>query len=64
MSERERAIGAQGAHEEQVARVYRLLGAGERLWRDELEGGHVWSGRPAYVFTARYLGPPAASVSA
>lgn len=56
-------VDASRAAQEQVARVYRLLGVEDRLWRDEFEGGHVWSGRLAYDFMARYLGPPAASAS-
>jgi hypothetical protein len=54
-------VAASRAAQAQVARVYRLLGVEDRLWRDEFEGGHVWSGRLAYDFMARYLGPPEAS---
>jgi dienelactone hydrolase len=38
-----------------LERVYRLLGAEDRLWRDEFDGGHAWSGRLAYEFMDRYL---------
>jgi dienelactone hydrolase len=53
-------VAASRAAQEQVARAYRLLGAEDRLWRDEFAGGHVWSGRLAYDFMDRYLRPDGA----
>lgn len=38
-----------------LERAYRLLGAEDRLWRDEFDDEHVWSGRLAYDFMDRYL---------
>jgi dienelactone hydrolase len=46
--------GSREAHRT-LERAYRLLGAADRLWRDEFEGGHRWSGRLAYDFMDRYL---------
>jgi dienelactone hydrolase len=53
-------VAASRAAQEQVARVYRLLGVEDRLWRDEFAGGHSWSGRLAYDFMDRYLRAPVA----
>ena len=44
---------------EAIARVYRLLGVEKRLWRDEFDDVHRWSGRLAYEFMDRYLGDSA-----
>jgi dienelactone hydrolase len=38
-----------------LERAYRLHGAADRLWRDEFDDEHVWSGRLAYDFMDRYL---------
>ncbi|MAG35934.1 MAG: acetylxylan esterase [Dehalococcoidia bacterium] len=38
-----------------LERAYRLLGVEDRLWRDEFDAGHRWSGRLAYKFMDRYL---------
>jgi dienelactone hydrolase len=38
-----------------LERAYGLHGAGDRLWRDEFDGEHVWHGTVAYEFMDRYL---------
>ena len=40
-----------------LQRTYQLLDVEDRLWRDEFDGGHRWSGRIAYQFMDRYLKP-------
>jgi len=39
-----------------LARAYRVLGAHDRLARDEFEGGHRFSGRLAFEWMERWLG--------
>lgn len=46
--------GSREAHQT-LTRAYALHGAADRLWRDEFEGEHAWSGRLAYDFMDRYL---------
>ncbi len=44
-----------------LARVYRALGAPERLEHDVFEGGHRWNGERAYAFLDGWLGSPSVS---
>jgi dienelactone hydrolase len=46
--------GSREAHQT-LERAYALHDAGDRLWRDEFDAGHQWSGRLAYDFMERYL---------
>ena len=48
-------IAASRAAHRTLERAYRLLGVEDRLWRDEFDAGHRWSGRRAYAFMDRYL---------
>jgi hypothetical protein len=40
---------------ERMRRVYRALGAEDRLQVDRFDGGHEWSGRVAYPLLAKAL---------
>jgi len=46
--------GSREAHRT-LERAYALHGTADRLWRDEFDAGHQWSGRLAYDFMDRYL---------
>ena len=41
---------------DQLRRVYRAMGAEDRMELDTFEGGHRWHGERAYPFLARWLG--------